>query len=51
MKEQQLHELALLFMNQFAHKECSLDEFLELYNDELTVDERNLGYFILRFFN
>jgi hypothetical protein len=51
MNEQQLHELARLFMDQFSYEECSLDEFLDTYNEELTDDERNLGYFILRLFN
>jgi hypothetical protein len=49
--EEKLHELAILFMNQFSFKRgMSLDEFLSEYSEELTDDERNLGHHILSMF-
>lgn len=49
--EKKLDELALLFMNQFSiGNDLSLDEFLSEYREELTDDERNLGYHILGLF-
>ena len=47
MDQDKLHELARLFMYQFYFKPLSLDEWLLEYGEELTDDERNLGYFIL----
>jgi hypothetical protein len=42
-----LDKLGELFMNQFKDKEpMSLDEFLEEYYDELTQEQRDLGYYI-----
>lgn len=47
----QMHELAILFMNQFSfERDMSLDEFLSKYSEELTDDERNLGHHILQMF-
>lgn len=51
MNEDQLHGLAILFMNQFSFKPMSLDEWLSENSEELTDDERNLGYYILNLFN
>jgi hypothetical protein len=47
MDQDKLHELARLFMYQFSFNPLSLDEWLLEYGEELTDDERNLGYFIL----
>ena len=47
MDQDKLHELTRLFMYQFSFKPLSLDEWLLEYGEELTDDERNLGYFIL----
>jgi len=52
VKEETLHELALLFMSQFSFGSGkSLDEFLSEHSEELTDDERNLGHHILQMFN
>lgn len=52
IKEEKLHELALLFMGQFSFGlKLSLDEFLAEHSEELTDDERNLGYHILQMFD
>jgi hypothetical protein len=51
MKEDQLHELANLFMSQFVYEPCSLDDFLYDYKATLTEDELNLGNYILKLFN
>ena len=51
MHEDQLHELARLFMNQFIYEPCSLNEFLYDYKTVLTEDELNLGNYILTLFN
>lgn len=52
INEDQLHELARLFMDQFNFSiALSLDGFLMEHRDELTDDERNLGFFILDMFN
>jgi hypothetical protein len=52
IEEQKLHELAVLFMDQFSiGSDLSLDEFLHEHGEELTDDERNLGYHILSLFN
>ena len=53
LEEEKLHELARLFMDQFTFSESksSLDEYLIEYSEELTDDERNLGYHILNMFN
>lgn len=52
IKEEKIQELALLFMEQFSFGlELSLDEFLSEYSEDLTDDERNLGYHILQMFN
>jgi hypothetical protein len=52
LEEEKLHELARLFMDQFSFRiALSLDEFLAEHNEELTDDERNLGYHILNMFN
>lgn len=51
MEEEHIHQLARLFMDQFSQlKPYSLDEFLLEYDDKLTDDERNLGYYILTLF-
>ena len=51
MEEEHIHQLARLFMDQFSQlKPYSLDEFLLEYEDKLTDDERNLGYYILTLF-
>lgn len=50
MNEDQLHELARLFMGQFSFPQISLDEWLFEHSEELTDDERNLGYYILNLF-
>jgi hypothetical protein len=52
MNEDQLHELARMFMNNFLHLEpLSLDEFLLEYEESLTVDQITIGYYILNLFN
>ena len=51
INEDHLHQLARLFMSQFSFKQLSLDEYLLEYNEELTDDERNLGYYILALFD
>ena len=52
IEENKLHELAILFMDQFTiGRDMSLDEFLSEHGDELTDDERNLGHHILSLFN
>ena len=52
MNEDQLHELCRLFMDQFNFSiALSLDEFLMEHRDELTDDERKLGFFILALFD
>lgn len=49
--EEQLHELAVLFMNQFPDfEELSLDEFLMEYRSVLTDEQYQLGKFILTLF-
>jgi len=50
LEEEQLHELARLFMDQFSFPNMSLEDFLMAYSEELTDDERNLGHFILSLF-
>lgn len=50
MDENQLHELARLFMYQFAFNPMSLDEWLCEHSEDLTDDERNLGHYILSLF-
>ena len=50
MNENNLHELARLFMGQFNFEVLSLDEWLIEHSEELTDDERNLGYYILNLF-
>ena len=49
--ETKIHQLAVLFMDQFSFKKLSLHEFLLEYGEDLTDDERNLGYHILEIFN
>jgi|LauGreDrversion4_2_1035121.scaffolds.fasta_scaffold2026249_1 hypothetical protein len=49
--EEKLHNIARLFMNQFCYTPASLDEWLYEHSEELTDDERNLGYAILELFN
>lgn len=51
MDEDKLHELARLFMYQFAFEPMSLDEWLSVHSEDLTDDERNLGYYILKQFD
>jgi hypothetical protein len=51
MDQDKLHELARLFMYQYSFKLSSLDVWLIDYGEELTDDERNLGYFILGLFD
>jgi len=51
MNEEHLHELARLFMYQFSFELMSLDEWLAEHSEELTDDERNLGYYILGLFD
>lgn len=52
VKEETMHELALLFMKQFSFGlNLSLDEFLDEHSEDLTDDERNLGHHILQMFN
>jgi hypothetical protein len=50
--EDNMHELARLFMYQFPTLEpMSLDEFLLEYNSVLTDEQNELGYHILEMFN
>jgi hypothetical protein len=50
--EDNLHELARLFMYQFPELELmSLDEFLYEYETGLTEEQKELGYAILNMFN
>ena len=51
MNEDHLHELARLFMSLNYLKQLSLDEYLLEYREELTDEERNLGYYILELFD
>ena len=52
INEDQLHELARMFMKQFPLLEpLSLDEFLVEYADVLHDEQKALGYFILNMFN
>jgi hypothetical protein len=44
--EDKLHELARLFMDQFSFPPASLDDWLIDNSEELTDDERNLGWYI-----
>ena len=49
--EEKLHELAVLFMNQFPDlEELSLDEFIMGYREELTDEQYELGTYILTLF-
>ena len=51
INEDQLHELARIFMNNFSHlKPLSLDEFLLEYEEALTEDQLVIGYAILDMF-
>ena len=51
INEDQSHELARMFMNNFLHLEpLSLDEFLVEYEDNLTEDQLVIGYAILDMF-
>ena len=50
MDENQLHELARLFMDQFPFEHMSLDEWLHEHSEDLTDDERNLGHYISSLF-
>ena len=50
-QENNLYEIARLFMWQFNFPITSLDKYLSMYGEELTDDERNLGYYILEQFN
>ena len=52
MKEDQLHELARMFMEQFPLLEpMSLDEFLAENSNALYPEQINLGNYILTLFN
>lgn len=51
MNVEHLHELARLFMYQFSFEPLSLDEWLSQHSEDLTDDERNLGYYILNLFD
>ena len=51
MDVEDLHELARLFMYQFTFQPMSLDEWLSEHSEDLTDDERNLGYYILKQFD
>ena len=52
MKEDQLHELARMFMQQFPVLEpMSLDEFLSVNSPGLYPEQINLGYYILSLFD
>ena len=49
--EEQLHELARMFMYQFPDLPVlSLDEFLMEYREELTDEQYELGTYILTLF-
>jgi len=50
ISEYKLHNIARLFMDQFCYSPASLDEWLREHSEELTDDERNLGYAILDLF-
>lgn len=50
MNEEHLHEIARLFMDQYSFKPMSLDEWLTENSENLSDDERNLGYYILDLF-
>ena len=50
LNEDQLHELARLFMNQFIYEPLSLDDFLYEYKSALSEDELTLGKYILNLF-
>ena len=51
MTEDNLHELATLFMYQFHDlEESSLDEFLMEYREEMTDEQYALGTYILTLF-
>jgi hypothetical protein len=52
LNEDQTHELARMFMNNFLHLEpLSLDIFLLDYDELLTEDQKSIGYFILGLFD
>ena len=51
ISEEKLHNIARLFMDQFCFASASLDEWLIENREELSDDERNLGYAILELFN
>lgn len=51
ISEEKLHNIARLFMGQFCFHSASLDEWLIENREELSDDERNLGYAILELFN
>ena len=52
INEDQFHELARIFMNNFPQlKPLSLDEFLLEYDELLTEDQKAIGYYILELFN
>lgn len=52
MNEDELHELARLFMYQFTDLEpLSLDEFLCKYDDKFTSEQFELGNYISNLFN
>lgn len=52
MKEEQLHELARLFMKQFPILEpMSLDEWLKENSVALYPEQYDLGMYILRLFD
>ena len=52
MNEDQLHELARMFMKQFPLLEpMSLDEFLSENGKALYSEQLNLGYYILSLFD
>lgn len=51
MDEAQIQQLALLFMGQYSHPVCHLSAWLEENKEELTDDERNLGFHILSLFH
>lgn len=48
--EEHLHEIARLFMNQYSFKSMSLDEWLTENSENLSDDEKNIGYYILNLF-
>ena len=51
MEENNLHQLAIEFMEQFPNnEELSLDEFLIEYREELTEEQYQLGNYILELF-